>query len=298
VKDENGEIGFVPASVPLAKKIGAARPFYQPRAAVRQAKERGLYVIGRVVVFEDPVLSRERPEHALKNPDGSVWRNRAGLGWTNPYDTRVWQYNVDIAVAAARAGFDEIQFDYIRFPSDGDLTQIVYPGRLPEAKGETISRFLAYAGKRLHPLGVRVSADVFGLAAKHDLGIGQVPRRISKHLDAIYPMVYPSHYMPGEYDIADPNAAPGLTVAKSLRSFRVALKGRKTKLVPWLQDFSLGRTYTIDDVKEQIDAARRQGARGFLLWNPSGLYTSRVLGEAPRVPKSSIRPEELDSSYR
>ena len=108
VKDENGEVGFVTSAVPLAREVGAARPYYKPRDAARMIHAKGVYLIGRVVVFEDPRLSAGRPELAIKNPDGSVWRNQAGLGWTNPYDKRVWDYNVSLAEVAARAGFDEI----------------------------------------------------------------------------------------------------------------------------------------------------------------------------------------------
>jgi hypothetical protein len=124
---------------------------------------------------------------------------------------------------------------------------------------------------------VRVSADVFGLAATRDLGIGQKPRLIGKYLDAIYPMVYPSHYVAGEYGLDDPNGQPGLTVKYSLRDFRRELRGRKAKVIPWLQDFSLGRTYTIDDVRQQITAARQAGSKGFLLWNAGGIYTTAAL---------------------
>ena len=129
VKDENGEIGFLPSSVPLARTVGAAKPYYKPREAARLAHRKGVYLIGRVVTFEDPLLAAGRPELAIKNPDGSIWRNDAGLGWTNPYDKRVWDYNVSIAEVAARAGFDEIQFDYVRFPTDGDVDSIVFPAR-------------------------------------------------------------------------------------------------------------------------------------------------------------------------
>ena len=135
VKDENGEIGFVPSAVPLARSVGAAKPYYKPREVARLVHAKGVYLIGRVVVFEDPVLASGRPDLAIKNPDGSVWRNDAGLGWTNPYDKRVWDYNVSIGAAAARAGFDEIQFDYVRFPTDGDVDSIVYPGKTEDAAG-------------------------------------------------------------------------------------------------------------------------------------------------------------------
>jgi hypothetical protein len=277
VKDENGRIGFVPSSVPLARRTGAAATYYKAKQIARRVHARGIYLIGRVVTFEDPVLSEKRPDLAVHNSDGSVWHNNAGLGWTNPYDRRVWRYNVDLAVAAVQAGFDEIQFDYVRFPSDGDLSLIRYPGEHAQPMRWTIPAFVQYAGKRLHPLGARVSVDVFGLSATRDLGIGQLPRRVSQYADAVYPMVYPSHYNAGEYGIPDPKAAPGETVTRSLQDFERALEGRNTRLTPWLQDFSLGRTYTIEDVLSQVAAARGQHTGGFLLWNPEGLYNTSVL---------------------
>jgi len=280
VKDENGEIGFVTSAVPLAREVGAAKPYYKPREAARLIHAKGVYLIGRVVVFEDPRLSAGRPELAVKNPDGSVWHNHAGLGWTNPYDKRVWDYNVSIAEVAARAGFDEIQFDYVRFPTDGDVEAIVYPNKTSTPPGWVIAEFVHYAAKRLKPLGVRISTDVFGLAATRDLGIGQIPKRISKYVDAVYPMVYPSHYGKGEYGLEDPNGSPGPTVEWSLSDFRRELKQSKAVLIPWLQDFSYGRTYGLADVRAQIDAARLMGARGYLLWNPLGIYTPGALAPA------------------
>jgi hypothetical protein len=280
VKDENGEIGFIPSSVPLARAVRAAKPYYKPREVARLVHRKGVYLIGRVVVFEDPRLSAGRPGLSIKRPDGSNWRNDAGLGWTNPYDRRVWDYNVSIAEVAARAGFDEIQFDYVRFPTDGNLDEIVYPGKTKKAPGWVITEFVHYATKRLKPLGVRVSTDLFGLAATRDLGIGQVPRRIAKYVDAIYPMVYPSHYVDGEYGLESPNAAPGTTVEWALSDFRKQMQQGKAELIPWLQDFSYGRTYGLAEVKAQIEAARLMGARGFLLWNPLGVYTRGALAPA------------------
>ena len=278
VKDENGEVGFVPSSVPLARAIGAAKPYYKPREVARKVHAAGLYLVGRIVTFEDPVLSEQRPGLALHNPDGSLWKTSGGLGWINEYDKRVWDYVVGLGAAAARAGFDEIQFDYVRFPSDGDVSQIRYPVKSREPKGWTIARFAHYAALRLHPLGVRMSVDVFGLSATRDLGIGQKPRRLARYVDAVYPMVYPSHFYSGEYGLDDPNANPGDTVDQALADFQGELRGKKALLVPWLQDFSLGRTYTVADVRAQIEAARGRGAAGFMLWNPVGLYTTEALG--------------------
>ena len=142
-------------------------------------------------------------------PTGRSGTRAAGLGWLNPYDHRVWAYDVAIAAAAARAGFDEIQFDYVRFPSDGDVCAIRYPVRTKGSMAKTITGFVRYATSRLHKLDARVSVDVFGLAATRDLGIGQKPERLARYVDAVYPMVYPSHFNPGEYGLADPNAEPG-----------------------------------------------------------------------------------------
>ncbi|MFL5970027.1 MAG: putative glycoside hydrolase [Gaiellaceae bacterium] len=280
VKDENGEVGF-PVAVPLARKVGSAMRYYKAQQSVAKIHAAGLYLIGRVVTFEDPLLSANAPSLAIRRADGSRWLNNAGLGWTNPYDKRVWKYNVDIAEQAAKLGFDEIQFDYVRFPSDGDLSQIRYPGAHSQPMGWTIPMFLKYARSRLKPLGVRMSVDVFGLSATRDLGIAQFPRRIAPFVDTIYPMVYPSHYVAGEYNILDPDSRPGTTVAYSLRDFRAKLRGRKAHLIPWLQDFSLGRAYTLADVQDQIQAARLEHVKGFMLWNASGLYTVRALSTKP-----------------
>lgn len=282
VKDENGEIGFVPSAVPLARSIGAAKPYYKPRAVAKRIHAKGMYLIGRVVVMEDPVLSAKRPDLAIRTANGGRWTNHAGLGWSNPYDERVWDYNVDIAEAAARLGFDEIQFDYVRFPSDGDMSAIVYPGKTSTPPGWVIAQFVQYASKRLKPLGVRVSADVFGLAATRDLGIGQIPKRIGRYLDAIYPMVYPSHFGPGEYNLDDPNGNPGGTVAYALRDFNRQLAGiNGVRIIPWLQDFSwAGRTYGLAELQAQIDSARRAKTGGYLLWNAAGIYTPGAVEKA------------------
>ncbi len=278
VKDENGAIGFVSPNLPkLAHDVSAARIHYDAKSAAQAAEEAGVYLIGRVVVFADPTLGPARTELALQWPGGSAWRDPAGLAWLNPYDRRVWRYVVDVAAAAAKAGFDEIQFDYVRFPSDGDLDSIVYPKSRREPKERTIERFLAYASGRLRPLGVRVSADLFGLAATRDLGVGQSPKRLRRYLDAIYPMVYPSHYVPGEYHLTDPEAFPGRTVEASLDDYRKAVRGTDVRIVPWLQDFSLSRTYGLDEVTDQVTAARRANANGFMLWNPLGVYTQEAL---------------------
>jgi hypothetical protein len=278
VKDENGEVGFLMPATSLARKIGASKPYYKAGVAAGKARAAGVYLIGRVVVFEDPILSTKRPDLAIRTTGGGVWENNAGLGWTNPYDKRVWDYVVSIGKAAARAGFDEIQFDYVRFPSDGPIESAVFPGKADEPPSWTIARFVHYASKQLKPLGVRVSVDVFGLSATRELGVGQKPGRLAKYVDAVYPMVYPSHYNAGEFNLPNPSADPGRTVSRSLRDFRNAMVGEKAMLIPWLEDFSLtSARRPREEVQAQIDAARRNNAKGFLLWNPSGVYTEELL---------------------
>lgn len=276
VKDEGGEIGFVPAGVPLSTRVGATRPYYNPRDVARLAHKNGIYLIGRVVTFQDPQLASGRPDLAIRRPDGSVWTTNAGLGWVNPYDRRVWDYSVSVAAAAARAGFDEIMFDYVRFPSDGDAASAVYPGKTSVPRGRLVAEFIAYAKKRLAPLGVRVSTALFGLSATRDLGIGQVPRYISKYADTIVPMSYPALYGGGELGIQNPSAQPGEIVFRTLSDFRRQMKGSQAQIVPWVQDWNFGT----EQVLAQIDAARLQGAKGFLLWNANGVYTVRALAPA------------------
>jgi hypothetical protein len=284
LKDESGNVSFVRGAPSIARRDDAARAYFDPAAVARRAHAAGVYLIGRVVTFEDPITATAHPELAIHRSDGSVWQTSGGLAWLNPYNRTAWRYDVDVAVAAAEAGFDEIQFDYVRFPSDGDVSAMRFPGRRPQAMSATVPAFLRYARSRLHPLGVRISADVFGLSANHDLGIGQRPAQIGRIVDALYPMTYPSHYTPGEFNLADPNAAPGATVMFSLQDFRDQVPLGHAVLVPWLQDFSLYRTYRPADVAAQIEAARTMHTGGFMLWNAGGIYTVHELAPAAAPP--------------
>jgi hypothetical protein len=288
VKDESGTVAFVKGAPAIAVHDGAARPFYDPQAVVSAAHKAGIYLIGRVVSFEDPITSAAHPAIAVHTSSGALWHNNGGLGWLNPYSRTAWKYDVDVAVAAAKDGFDEIQFDYVRFPSDGNLSLIRYPGPHPQPMKQTVAAFLRYAVSRLHPLGVRVSADVFGLSATQDLGIGQYPQKLGTVVDTIYPMTYPSHYTAGEFNLPNPDAAPGATVSDSLADFRAKLAGEPALLVPWIQDFSLGLTYTPADVAAQISAARSAHTGGFMLWNAGGIYTTQELKPGPPPPLPAV----------
>jgi hypothetical protein len=277
IKDEGGEIAFAPAGVPLAGKTGAVRSYYAPRAVAKLMHRKDIYLIGRVVVFQDPYLARARPDLAIRRTDGSIWTTHAGLAWVNPYDRRVWDYNVSIAIAAARAGFDEIMLDYVRFPSDGDVDSAVYPGRTSVRRGRVIADFVAYAAQRLAPHGVRVSSALFGLAATRDMGLGQVPKFISRHVDDLHPMAYPALYGGGELGLVTPTAEPGETVFRTLVDYKRQTRGSQAQLIPWIQDWN----YRPEEVLQQVRAARLQGTKGFLLWNANGLYTKQALAPPP-----------------
>jgi hypothetical protein len=284
LKDESGNVSFLRGAPAIARTDGAARAYFDLRKVARRAHAAGIYLIGRVVSFEDPITATAHPELAIHRSDGSLWHTSGGLAWLNPYNRKAWKYDVDVAAAAAKAGFDEIQFDYVRFPSDGDLSIIRFPGAHPQPKNQTVPAYLRYAASRIHALGARISADVFGLSATNELGIGQHPRQVGAIVDALYPMTYPSHYTSGEFNLPDPNASPGATVMFSLQDFRDQVPLGHAVLVPWLQDFSLYRTYTPADVAAQIQAARMMHTGGFMLWNAAGVYTAQELRPAKTPP--------------
>jgi hypothetical protein len=293
LKDESGNVTFTSGAPALAVQDHAAVHYFDPHEVVAKVHKAGVYLIGRVVTFEDPITATAHPQLAIHTSTGSLWHTNGGLAWLNPYSHAAWKYDVDVAVAGAKAGFDEIQFDYVRFPSDGNLSLIRYPGPHPQPMDDTVAAFLRYAASRLHPLGVRVSADVFGLSASHDLGIGQHPGQIGEVADAIYPMTYPSHYTSGEYNIPDPNASPGPTVSHSLTDFQTQLAGGRAVIIPWLQDFSLGRTYRPADVAAQVNAARAHHTGGFMLWNAAGVYTAQALHSGPPPPLPPLPAPQL-----
>jgi len=278
VKDENGTVAFSSPDVPLADEVGAAGNYYNPADVAEQLHAQGIYLIGRVAVFEDPVLSARRADLAIQRSDGSTWLDNRSLGWSNQYSKKVWDYNVSIAKAAVKAGFDEIQFDYVRFPTDGPTESAVWPGKTNESMSVTIANFLKYASSQLKPLGARVSADVFGLAATNKLGVGQSPALMARYVDALSPMVYPSHFGPGQYGLPDPQAQPGMTVGYALSDFNAAMRASKAEIVPWIQDFTMGKKFTLADIKDEILAVRNSESRGYLIWNASGEYIPGTLG--------------------
>ncbi|MGE5554562.1 MAG: putative glycoside hydrolase [Betaproteobacteria bacterium] len=245
-----------------------------------------IYPIARLVVFKDQLLPKAHPEMAVQRPDGRLFRDRAGYLWANPYDRRVWEYNLAIAKDAASRGFAEIQFDYVRFPDIHRSVPLVFPVHDERTKADVIRDFLAYARQELRPYNVRLSADIFGLVTtvKDDLGIGQNLEAVASAVDWISPMAYPSHYAPGEFGLRDPDVEPYRTVYLSLRDAvrRLKAAGMATEIVPWLQDFSLRHAYGEQEVLAQVKAAADLGIDDWYLWNPANRYTASALRRLER----------------
>jgi len=293
IKEYEGEV-YLPG-VKATEKIGAyTRAVPDMAEWVADLKKRGVYTVARIVVFKDNIFPRKTPSAAVKNPQGGVWQDRNNIAWIDPYSVEGWRYNTAIAVEAARMGFDEIQFDYIRFPTDGALSQMrfIKPYSKSQAS-EALVGFLKHARQALKPLGVKISIDVFGLTTSDNtgMGIGQLIRPMAEQVDYVCPMIYPSHYAPGEYGIAIPNDQPYKVVSYALRD---AIKNlgpeARQKLRPYFQDFSLPRAgirYRAKEVEAQIQAAADQGIFSWNLWNARASYTHEALRH-PVIPKSSV----------
>ncbi len=279
VKDATGYVSY-DTDVPLADELELEEPrIADIDALMATLQEHKIVPIARIVCFNDPILAKRRTEYAVKSKGGGIWKDKKGSSYTNPYDRRVWKYLVDLGEDAAAHGFREVQFDYVRFPSDGKISDAVYPGARGSQE-DAIAQFLAYARGRLDKLGVWVSADVFGLTlyVKDDLGIGQRIEKVSANVDIVCPMIYPSHYYAGSYNQKNPNSHPYEIITAAMKDSTKRLQGTGAIVRPWLQDFSLGGvTYGVEQVKAQIKAVEEQGYAEWLLWDPSLKYTEGAL---------------------
>lgn len=289
VKDDYGRLTF-PTSVPLAKQIKAdQRAFIQnPREFLTRLRKDNIYTIARIVTFKDPYLAARQPGFAMKHVNGTIWKDERGVRWVDPYKEEVWHYNIAIAEEALKFGFDEVQFDYVRFPENSQRVdkQIKYDNKKQRTKSENIESFLQLASKRIHKMGGALSADVFGLVttAKGGTGIGQEWKKIAPTVDAISPMIYPSHYAPGSYGVPHPDLDPSAIVKKALedaknQNSKLKMNQSNAEIIrPWLQDFTASwivphQKYGTKEVKEQIQAVKATGLSQYLLWNPSGRYS-------------------------
>jgi hypothetical protein len=279
VKDEFGP-NYASADAVVQRNMGRAGVIPNLRALLDTLKAHKILAIARIVVFKDSVTARVNPQWTIRKADGSPWRDKQGLTWVNPYHHELWDYNVRIAEECVKLGFGEIQFDYIRFPEPyKSLPQQVFPDANNVDKPAALAEFLAFAKTRISALGVRTTADIFGLVTTVPgaLEVGQQWEALSSRADVILPMVYPSHYPRGAFDVARPNAEPYKIVKAAITRARE----RDEKLGihspdhvrPWLQAFSLGQPpYGAAEVRAQKQAVYDSGYDGWVLWHPGSKY--------------------------
>jgi len=287
IKEVDGKIAFDTTSQ-LIKKLGTEEILIPNlKNLIRQLHQENVYAIARIVVFKDGTLPKIKPELALKNKSGSLWQDWKGKTWLDPTSKEVWDYHIEIAKEAVKIGFDEINFDYVRFPSDGDISKIVYPAWDNQtSKPEIVREFFEYLNKELKPLGTFLSVDLFGLTMvrEDDMNIGQILENAIPYFDFICPMVYPSHYPPDfegyknpadyPYEIITMNLAKG---KERIGNAETMPTGRQAKLRPWLQDFNLGAIYDKKMIELEKQAVYDTNSYGWLLWNPSNRYTEEAL---------------------
>jgi hypothetical protein len=281
VKGDRGMTSFQSSARLIAEGAGKVTTIRDPRALIQTLHQKGIYVIARIVTFKDDPLATAKPEWAVKDRDGNVWKDREGLAWTDPFREEVWDYNVAIAVEAAQYGFDEIQFDYVRFPDASGLT--FSKKNTEEARVEAISGLLTKARKALAPYNVFLSADIFGYVCwnLNDTAIGQRLEDVAEIVDYLSPMLYPSGFSFGIPRYRNPVAHPYEIVSLTLKRAKARTELPAVRFRPWLQAF---QDYAFDkrvfdgtEIQLQTGAAEDFGANGWMLWNPRNVYEKEAL---------------------
>ena len=313
IKDDAGRIAY-PVEDPILKASGAEQIRVKDmKAFIADLHQRNIYVIGRVAVFQDAYMVKQKPEWAVKRAsDGAVWRDRKGIPWVDAGNPEASLYAVRIGKDAHSVGFDEINYDYIRFPSDGNMKDIAYPFSEGKIKHEVLRNFFASLRKAFDGTGIVISADLFGMTTTNtdDLGIGQVLEDALLYFDYVAPMVYPSHYPPGFNGWKNPNTVPyeiiKFSMSRAVERANVLEKKEsgyvassttppfvttgkyKNKLRPWIQDFDYGGNYGPTEVRAQITATYDSGLSSFMVWDPGNKYTRAAFYKVePDAPSSS-----------
>lgn len=307
IKNDEGRVVYK-MEIPAVEEVGAGIRYVQDmEALINKCKEKDIYLIARIVAFKDPFLAEAKPEWCIHNPDGSIFRDKNNLAWLNPYNREVWEYLLAIAQEALNIGFDEVQFDYVRFSTDSGMENVDF-AQEEKDREEIITEFVQYASDRIHEEGGTVSADVYGMVIDSEVDrkiVGQNYVEMAKYLDYISPMIYPSHYGPYNYNIPIPDAEPYQLVLTALQASKQVLAGIlnttvsgnemqeytteelaalkpmediRAQVRPWLQDFTAtwvkGHiTYGADEIKAQIQAVYDAGYEEWILWNASNRYT-------------------------
>lgn len=318
IKDYTGKISFEVEDPYLIEIRASEKRIPDIKEFIKTLHDKNIYVIGRISVFQDPELVKKRPELAVKKAsDGTVWKDYKGISWLDAGSKEVWDYVIAIGKESYRVGFDELNFDYIRFPSDGNMNDISYPfseekilADKTNGKAIVMENFFRYLSNKLKKeINAPISADLFGMTTTNsdDLNIGQVLERTLPYFDFIAPMVYPSHYPKTFNGFSNPAANPyevvkysmdfavkravaldnigvaTTTAASTPTTTTTATKFTKEtsksvkKLRPWLQDFDLGATYTAEMVRKQIQATYDSGLTSWMLWDAANTYTENAL---------------------
>jgi hypothetical protein len=297
IKDYSGKIVF-PIDNPKLKAFGSEEVRVRDlREFIAELHKKNIYVSGRVAVFQDAYFVKHRPDLAVKTKNGSsVWKDRKGISWIDPGSKEYWDYIILVAKESHKIGFDEINFDYIRFPSDGNMQDISYPFSSTTSKSIVIKNFFEYLHNKIETdpelNKLKTSADLFGMVTNtyDDMGIGQVLENALPYFDYIMPMVYPSHYPPNFQGYKEPESQPYEIIKFSMheavvRSETLAsstgqnLLEYKNKMRPWLQDFGLRVNYGPVEVRAQIKATNDLGLTSWILWSPSNKYTVSALNK-------------------
>jgi hypothetical protein len=279
MKDEFG-LNFRTTNKDWAKNTGNHGVAPNLKALLDTMKAHDLLPIARIVVFNDSVTARVHPEWNIRSADGGIWRSKTGAAWVNPYKREAWDYNIGIAEELVKLGFGEIQFDYIRFPEPyKSLGPQVFPDAKGVSKPENLAAFLKEAKTRLNALGVRSTADIFGLvtSVKGPLEIGQWWEKLAPVTDVLLPMTYPSHYPPGSFGIPRPNAEPYKVIRTAIDTARVRNERlgitAEEHVRPWIQAFTLGKPpYGPEQIKQQKQAIYDAGYDGWILWSAGSKF--------------------------
>lgn len=302
LKDYTGTVAFPTKDESLQNPSAGGCAVPNLKELIEGWHDSNIYVIGRITVFQDPYYAKTHPELAVKRADGvTVWRDKKGLSFIDVGAKPYWDHVIALAKEAHNLGVDEINFDYIRFPSDGNMQDIAFTWSQNKSKAEALEEFFKYLHTSLKNTGAVLSADLFGMTTTNtdDLNIGQVLERALPYFDYIAPMVYPSHYPPKFNGWSNPNvhvydlihfvlkegarrAVASTTPVDSLAHTRLGTTTpaiyqkpsyRANKIRPWLQDFDYGGTYDVAEVKAQIKATYDAGLNSWMIWDPSNKYT-------------------------
>lgn len=283
IKDSYGKVAY-DSQVPLAKTVGISKGKIKNLAnVIKMLHDKNIYAIARIVVFQDPALAGARTDLALRDVSGSIWTDRKGVSWVDPAAREVWEYNVALAKEAATIGFDEINFDYVRFATDGAVSRIRFPhydGKEP--KWQVMRSFFKYLRDELGGSNVPISADLFGITLwrQDDINIGQRLTDALAYFDYVAPMLYPSHFPSGFEGWSNPALYPYEIYQRSIKRgmmISASTTDVRAKFRPWIQDFDLGADYAAKEVRGQIKGAMEEGSSGWMLWNARNVYTAEAL---------------------